>query len=100
MAYIVCRKHGAQPADLVTKNVIEIVAAENFNQATEIRPITLVYEYIEYPVFATNADFLNFELTGATRKQDDVIEFSTEDAMENALGLLQPVCIKCLFLAR
>jgi hypothetical protein len=96
MAYAICREHGAQPAELATENVMKIIREKSVTAATNIYPVTLTYEKLEYSGFATGEDLRNFELIGATHQQADIWEFPSEEAMENALGLFSAVCMQCL----
>jgi hypothetical protein len=100
MPYAICQQHGAQAAELVTANVMEAIHAKSANQTINIRPVTLVYEQIEYSAgFATDEDFFSPAWMEAARTQkdgEDILEFDREDALENALGLFTAVCIQCL----
>lgn len=96
MAYAICGQHGAQPAELVTQNVIDIIRDHTKHHAQKVIPFTLVYEELEYPGYGTEEDRVILERLGGVWALPQTCRFTDEQAMERALGLLTAVCAKCL----
>ncbi|MEQ5840511.1 hypothetical protein N0A02_13860 [Paraburkholderia acidicola] len=96
MPQAMCEKHGSQPAELVTRNVLDVIRGRIVDHSISVHPVTLVYEKLEYSGFATNVDFVMFERVGGVKNSAGLFKFEEEAAMLGALGVFAAICARCL----
>ncbi|MDP9586967.1 UNVERIFIED_ORG: hypothetical protein J2791_006297 [Burkholderia contaminans] len=96
MAHAICETHGSQPAELVTRNVLDMIRSGVKPAAGRVFPITLVYEELEYPGYGMAEDLSVLRGMGGIWESVEMCRFTDEQAMEKAIGLFTAVCAKCL----
>lgn len=96
MAHAMCGRHGSQPAELVTSNVIDVIRAGVKPGAGSVFPMTLVYEELEYPGYGTKKDRTVLKNMGGVWESVEICRFIDEAEMESAIGLFTAICAKCL----
>lgn len=96
MAHAICEKHGSQPAELVTKNVLDMIRSGAKPGAGAVFPITLIYEELEYPGYGVADDRAVLQRLGGNWESEEMCRFTDEHAMEQAIGLFTAACAKCL----
>ncbi len=96
MAHAKCEEHGLQPAERVTRKVIDVIRGRTDYRPGIVIPITLLFEDLEYPGYGTEEDRGELSRMGGVWESAEECRFVDESAMENALGLFTAVCTKCL----
>ncbi|PCE26090.1 hypothetical protein BWP39_16325 [Paraburkholderia acidicola] len=96
MPQAMCDKHGSQPAELVTRNALDVIRGRVADHSISIHPVILVYEELEYSGFATNVDLIMLQRVSSVRNSVRLFRFEKEDAMLDALGLFTAICARCL----
>ncbi len=96
MAHARCERHGSQPAELVTNNVIDLIRNGMGADFKRVFPMTLVYQELEYPGYGATEDRTILQSLGGVWDSEEICTFVDEDAMEKAIGLFSAICAKCL----
>ncbi|PRH00771.1 hypothetical protein C6T60_24130 [Burkholderia multivorans] len=96
MAHAICEKHGSQPAELVTRNVLDMIRSGAKPGAGTVFPITLTYEELEYAGYGVTDDRAVLQRHGGNWESAEMCRFADEHAMEQAIGLFSAACAKCL----
>lgn len=96
MAHAICERHGSQPAELVTGNVLDMIRSGAKLGSGTVFPVTLIYEGLEYPGYGMTEDRTVLRRLGGIWESAETCRFTDERAMEEAIGLFTAICAKCL----
>jgi hypothetical protein len=82
---------------LVSRALLTLVSDRAaWTHAPLVRPITLVFEDIEYPGYMLDDDIVEVVRLGAMHEGGEIYRFADEEAMESAIGMFTATCTPCL----